>query len=205
MTGDQQPTDPDELRREIAATRADMDRTLAQLEDQVSPRRITQRQTARARSRMQGAREAVMGTAQQAGARGSQAADQAQGRLRDAQQAATEAPQRAEETTRGNPLAAGLVVFGVGALAGSLLPPTPPEQRAAEELRDRFEEPVKDSLRQSGEEVRDQIQEHAQEAAEQTRQTAQESAERVRGETRESAEQVQGQARGAAQTVRSQS
>lgn len=204
MTNDL-PQDPELLRREIARTRADMDRTLAELEDRVSPSRIKERQTQKVRSRWHDVRTSVMGSADEARTRASGMTDEAQGRMQNAQAAAQQAPQRMEDATRGNPIAAGLIAMGVGALVGSLLPPSRPEQQAASELREQFEEPVKRSMQESGEEVKGQLQEHAQQAAEDTKQTAQRGADRVKGEAQGSAEQVQGQAQEAASAVRDRS
>jgi ElaB/YqjD/DUF883 family membrane-anchored ribosome-binding protein len=213
MSNQELPQDPDAIRREIEATRGDMDRTLAELEDRVSPTRIRERQTEKVRSRWHDVRNAVMGSSDDHGSQhGTSVSDQARSTMQGAQEAMhdardtiQDAPHRAEEATRGNPLAAGLVAFGVGALAGSLFPASAPERRAAEELRDRFEEPVKDSLQQSGEELRAELQEHAEEAVEDTKQSAQQAADRVRGDAEDAAEQVQGRAEDAQRSVRSSS
>lgn len=146
--------DPELLRREIAATRADMDRTLAELEDRVSPTRIRQRQTAKVRSRWGEVKTSVMGSADAVQQRGGALADQAQDSLGDAQQAVQQAPEQLESATRGNPLAAGLIAFGIGSLAGSLFPATSPERKVAGELRERVEVDV----RTSAEQVQDQTQ-----------------------------------------------
>ena len=53
------PQDTDTLRHEIQATRSDMDRTLAELEDRVSPTRIKERQAAKVRSRWDDVRTSV--------------------------------------------------------------------------------------------------------------------------------------------------
>jgi gas vesicle protein len=199
------PQEPELLRREISATRTDMDRTLAEIEDRVSPTRIKERQTAKVRSRWADVKTSVMGSADEAQEHGAALADQAQSNLQDAQQAVRQTPQQLEDATRGNPLAAGLIAFGVGALAGSLLPASSPERKVASELRDQFEEPVKEQLQRSGDEVRTELQEHAQDAIEDTKQTAQQAAERVKAEAEDSVEQVQGRAQDATETVRSQS
>jgi hypothetical protein len=159
------PQDPERLRRDIAATRADMDRTLAELEDRVSPSRIRERQTEKVRTRWNDVRTAVMGQANEAGERTS-------GMAHGAQEALQHAPDRVEDAARGNPLAAGLIAFGLGALAGSLFPATGPERRAASQLRDEFEEPARASLQEAADEVRSELQEHAQHAVEDTKQTA---------------------------------
>lgn len=202
------PQDPDLLRREIDTTRSDMGRTLEEIEDRVSPTRIKERQTERVRSRWEGAKTSVMGSADDLRDQGTDVAHQAQGRLDDAQQAVQqtvqETPERIEDATRGNPLAAGLVAFGLGALVGSLFPASPPERRAAAGLQEQFEEPLKQSLKESGDEVKGELQEHAEAAVEETKHTAQEAAERVKTEAQDSAEHVQQRGQEAAEHVREQ-
>jgi gas vesicle protein len=190
--------DPEQIRREIAATRADMDRTLAELEDRVSPTRIRERQTQKLQSRWQETRERVMGASDD----GPSARDRLMGSAHDAQEAVQHAPERMEEVTRGNPLAVGLIAFGVGAVAGSLLPSTGAERRVATELRNEFEEPVREQLQGAGQEIKGELQEHAQQAVEETKQTAQQAAERTQQEAKGSAEQVKQHAQDSAQTVR---
>ena len=208
--------EPEELRRDIARTRADMDQTLAQIEDRVSPSRIKERQVDRLRGRWERTREAVMGSdgpdvgdrAGEVGDRVSQRADEMGDRASDAAQQAAErarqAPDRMEEMTRGNPLAAGLIAFGLGALAGSLAPSSAPERRLASGLRDEFEEPIKSELQAAGDDVKDDLQEHAQQAVEETKQTAQAAAERTSEEAQSRAEEVRGEAERAADNVQEQ-
>jgi gas vesicle protein len=207
---------PEELRRDIARTRADMDQTLAQIEDRVSPSRIKDRQVDRFRGRWERTREKVMGSegpdvseragevgdemahrADQVGERASEAAQHAADRAR-------ETPERVEELTRGNPLAVGLVAFGLGALAGSLVPSSGPERQLATGLRNEFEEPVKSELQTAGQEVKDDLQEHAQQAVEETKQTAQQAADRTTEEARGRAEEVRSEAEQAAENVQEQ-
>ncbi|MFA9430819.1 DUF3618 domain-containing protein [Egicoccus sp. AB-alg2] len=199
--------DPEQLRSEIARTRADMDRTLAELEDRVSPSRIKERQTEKVRGRFQRAKDAVMGAtpdAEQVQGTASDVAGRASGTLQDAGEAIQQAPQRVEQVTRGNPLAAGLVAFGVGALVGSLLPPSRAEQELASELRDNFEDPVRQQVQEAGQEMKTQLQEHAQHAMEDTKQSAQQAVEETRSQAQDAAQQVQGHAQESAQTVREQ-
>lgn len=189
--------DPDELRTEIARTRADMDATLAELEDRVSPSRIKDRQTEKVRSRWRSAKDSVMGSAEDGSARLHGAADSAQA-------AVHEAPDRVEQATRGNPLAAGLIAFGLGALAGTLLPPSKPEQDLATGLRDTFEEPVKQELQTAAHEIQDELEAHAERSVEEVKATAQDAVETTQQEAQRSAEQVQDRARGAADEVQQQ-
>lgn len=180
--------DPEALRAEIARTRADMDTTLAQLEDRVSPSRIRERQTEKVRSRWRSARESVMGSASGGAGSVGDAAGSAQG-------AVQQAPERAEQMTRGNPLAAGLIAFGVGALAGSLLPTSDAEEELAGGLRDTFEEPVKQQLQSAAQDVRGELQDHAQHAAEDVKMRAEEAVATTKEGAQNSAQQVQDRAR----------
>ncbi len=198
------PQDPDLLRREIDTTRSDMGRTLEEIEDRVSPTRIKERQTERVRSRWEGVKTSVMGSADDLRDQGTDVAHEAQGRLDDVQQTVQESPERIEDATRGNPLAAGLIAFGLGALAGSFFPASTPERRAAAGLQEQFEEPLKQSLKESGDEVKGELQEHAEAAVEDTKHTAQEAAERVKTEAQDSAEHVQQRGQEAAEHVREQ-
>jgi hypothetical protein len=66
---------------------------------------------------------------------------------------ASSALEQARKRTWGNPLAAGLVVFGAGWLLSSLLPATEREQQAAAQLKDLAVEkgsPVAQQLGQAG-------------------------------------------------------
>ncbi|MFA9446554.1 DUF3618 domain-containing protein [Egicoccus sp. AB-alg6-2] len=199
--------DPEQLRREIARTRADMDRTLAELEDRVSPTRIRERQTEKVRGGFARAKSAVMGATpdtDQVRGRASGMADSASSTLSEAGDAIQQAPQRLESAARGNPLAAGLIAFGAGALLGSLMPATRAEEQLAGELRDNFEEPVKHQLQDAGQQVKSELQEHAQQAVEETKQTAQQAVEETKSQAQDAAGQVQAHAKDSAETVREQ-
>ena len=202
-----QPQDPEQLRDEIARTRADMDRTLAQLEDRVSPTRIRERQAEKARGGMHRVRDAVMGAApdpSQMRSRAADMADSAGGSLDDAGGTMQQTPEKVEQATRGNPLAAGLIAFGAGALIGSLLPPSRAEEELAGQLRENFEEPVKQQFQQAGQEMKGGLQEHAQRAVEDTKQSAQQAMDETTSQAQDAKDQVQGSAQDSAQNVREQ-
>jgi gas vesicle protein len=187
------PTDETARQREeIHATRQDMGRTLERIEDRVSPARIKERQSEKLRSSFGRVRQSVMGSDNGGSGRISGAAS-------DAREAVEHAPERLEEATRGNPMAAGMIAFGLGALAASMLPTTKPERRVAHQLRDEFEQPVREELQTAGQEVGEHMREHAQHAADEVKETAQDAAERTKDDASSSAERVQRDARDAAQ------
>lgn len=189
-------TSPVERQRvEIEDTRADMGRTLERIEDRVSPTRITQRQTDRLRGRWDRAKDRVMGSdPNQAGI-----ADRMGDATDDAVDAVQDAPERLEHATRGNPIAAGLIAAGVGALAGSLLPSSEPERKLGTNLREEFEEPVRNELQHAAEQMGEELRDEAQHSAEEIKSTAQESAERTRQDAQDSARRLQDGAQAASQ------
>jgi ElaB/YqjD/DUF883 family membrane-anchored ribosome-binding protein len=183
-TATERPTE--RQRSEIDRTRADMGRTLERIEDRVSPTRIKERQTDRLRSRWSRTKDRVMGSDPESASVRDHMGD-ASGRVSDTVQ---EAPERLEHATRGNPIAAGLIAAGLGALAGSLLPTSEPERELGSKLRDELEEPVRSELQHAGEEVRDDLRQDAQHSAEAIRSTAQGSVERTRSDAERSARRV---------------
>jgi hypothetical protein len=140
----------------------------------------------------------VSNTASSAAANVSDAASTAAGAVADA-------PQMARRQTQGNPLAAGLIVFGAGWLISSLLPAGRREQDLASQARDRASDlgrPVAEAARQVAAEVKDNLAQPAQEAVESVRSTATEAGRTVADEGRAAAGQVQGQAQESAGNVR---
>lgn len=197
---------PEEIRREIEDTRADLGTDINELEYKVDPTRIRQQKTYEVkrgvRDRWSRVTDSVMGGREQVG-RHTQSTQSRAGDLTDsAKQGLTEAPQRARQQAQGNPLAAGLIAFGGGMLAAALLPATEKEQQAAQELRDRYAEPVKEELKSVGQQAREELQPKAQEAAERMKETAQEGAEHTREEAKGTAQQLQGEAKDHAQQAR---
>lgn len=195
--------DPAQIRDEIAATRSRMSGTIDALEDRVHPSRVADRNRAKVRSRWQSLRDNVMGsiddlTPDDSGD-GRDAGDVAD----DARQAVRNAPQRVKRRTRGNPMAAGMVAFGLGAIIGSALPETDAEQEAAERAAERVDT---DRLRQEAQrvaqEVREPVEAQARQAAEEVRQTARSEAEDVHSDAQSSAERVRSHAEDEAQQVR---
>lgn len=195
--------DPDQIRREIESTRHGLGETLEDIEDKVTPSRIAERQVDKVRGGIQNVRERVMGSTDDYGYRSSEPGltDRAGSAVDSARQSLTDAPDQAVAQARGNPLAAGLIAFGGGLLLASLLPSTEPEQQAAQTLRDRYEEPVRQGLQEAGQQAKEQMQPAAQQAADSVKQTAQEGAERTRDDAQSSAQTVQGQAQQARQNL----
>lgn len=139
-------TRSDELTREIDATRGRMDRTIDTIGERAGPGRL--------RERMRGAvgntRDTLMGAA-------GDARDEAGGAAGDAMQAV-------RTRSQGSPLAAGLVAFGAGLLAGSVMPESRTENRLASEVQKKAQAPVRDNLQHAAEEVAGRVGDRAEEA-----------------------------------------
>ncbi|MFI6231739.1 DUF3618 domain-containing protein [Micromonospora echinospora] len=224
-------TDPDQIRREIEATRNNLSSDVDALAYKVSPSRIVDDRKQRARGALQNVRDKVMGTASDLGHAGGHAAHSVGDRASSAassvghaahsaassvggaahsaassmQDAAHRAPQTLRRKSQGNPLAAGLIAFGVGWLASSLLPATDREQRAATQVKEKAREHshlVTDKLGEVAGEMKEQLREPAQQATESVKSTAQEAVQTVKDDTRSAAYDVKDQAQHAREQVR---
>lgn len=202
---------PDEIRNEIEATRADLRDDVDRIADRTSPKRIAQRRTDRVRSRAHDLKERVMGAApdretfHEAGQRAQETAhtvrDSVKGTAEQAAETVRSVPGQTARQTQGNPLAAGLIAFGVGLLAGSVISESQAERRAARRLKEQMGgavEPVKQSVMESAQRVKEDARESAQHAAGQVKESAAEAGQATRESTQEQARQVTEQARGSA-------
>lgn len=206
-------TSPDQLRADIENTRAALAEDVDRLADHASPGRIVRRRTSRAVNAAHGLRERVMGMGSQAVGAGSQAMDTVVERTGRATQSvqdeagqlaggardmAMKAPRRVLGPTQGNPIAAGIVAFGAGMLAASLLPGSKAEQKAAGQLSDKageLLEPVREAAAQSAGRLKQDAAQAVQEAAGQVRDTASQAAQTTTQKAQEQAGQVTDTAR----------
>ncbi|MFG2050942.1 DUF3618 domain-containing protein [Micromonospora sp. NPDC048935] len=212
-------TDPDQIRREIEATRNSLSSDVDALAYKVSPSRIVDDRKQRARSALQNVRDKVMGTASDLGHGTGQAAhsvgdrassaassvsDAAHSAATSVSDAAHSAPRVIRQKSQGNPLAAGLIAFGVGWLASSLIPASRREQQAATQLKERVGEhggAVKEKLSEVANELKEELREPAQQAAQSVRSTAQDAVHAVKDDTRSAASDVKDHAQQARHQV----
>lgn len=190
--------DPDAIRAEIERTRVSLSRDVDALGEKVDPRRVVERQTDRVRGAVTSAKEAVFGTAEDVGDRASHAAETASERLGDA-------PHAVVRGTRGNPWAAGLVAFGLGVLASSLIPASRTERRLAETARD--SEPahqLTEAAKAAASDVGESLREPARHAVEAVKETATEGAEAVSATAGDAREHVAAEAETAREHVASE-
>ena len=201
-------SDPDVIRRQIEDTRRELSYDVDALNEKVNPARVVDRRVTAAKGRLTSVKEKVMGSAQDTTSSAHGMASNAAGSVQDAASTAVGAVQQAPDTvirqTQGNPLAAGLIAFGVGWLVSSLLPASEKEKQLAQqaesavrEHKDQLLEPAK----QAAQEIGEQLKPAAQDAVESVKATAQDAASTVAEEGKSAAADVQVQAQQAKQSV----
>ncbi|MCW2702790.1 MAG: hypothetical protein JWQ37_785 [Blastococcus sp.] len=216
-------SDPEVIRRQIEDTRRELSYDVDALNEKVNPARVVDRRVTAAKGRLTSVKEKVMGSAQDttATAQGmasnaagsvqtaaSSAADTVQDAASSAADAVQQAPDAIVRQTQGNPMAAGLIAFGVGWLVSSLMPASQKEKQLAQQAESAVRE-HKDALlepaKQAAQEIGEQLKPAAQDAVESVKSTAQDAASTVTEEGKSAAAEVQGTAQQAKETVQSQS
>jgi gas vesicle protein len=182
--------DPDEIRNDIERTRRELGQDVDALADKVNPGKMAHRQTDKMRRAATRLKDRVMGTA-------SDVVDDAQSAVGHAGEAVADAPRKVTSATQGNPIAVGLIAFGVGLLAASLIPASRHEQEAAEKVKDAAA-PVVEKAKDVAMESADHLREPAREAGEAVKERAAEAVDTVKTEGQEAASDVQTDAKHAA-------
>jgi hypothetical protein len=177
-------TRTDELTAQIQTTRGRMDRTLDDIGDRAGPGRLTDR----LKGAVSNTRDTVMGVA---GDTGESAAD-----------SAADATGAVKVQSKGNPLAAGLVAFGTGLLAGSVLPESRTENKVAREVQSKAQAPLREQVQQSASAVTDQVGERVGEAKDHVAEEGRQAKDGVASDVSDRTDAVKGHAQGAADDVR---
>jgi len=191
-------SNPDEIRDDIERTRANLGQDVDALADKVNPSKIVDRKTRRVRQGFTTLRERVMGAADDAGGTAHDAMSHVGDAAHHAGEAVKDAPHKAASTTRGNPVAVGLIAFGVGWLAASLIPTTRAEQQAAEKAKEAAA-PLVDQVKDVAQETAEHLKEPAKEAAEAVKERAAEAVHTVADEGKSAAADVKDEAQQARQ------
>jgi Protein of unknown function (DUF3618) len=205
--------DPDEIRADIERTRAALSDNVDDLAESVKPKNVAGRQVGKVKEAASNLKDRVMGpddddysgaTVGTVGDKASSARDTVSERASDAREAVRQAPRRMRRKAQGNPLAAGVIAFGLGMLVSSLIPSTEKEREAVSQLQENLE-PVKEKATEVAKDIGENLKPAAQEAAESVRTTAQEGAENVKQEGQSAAADVKDQAQASKETVQQQS
>jgi hypothetical protein len=189
--------DPDRIRDGIAATRSDLVRNVDALADRTMPNRIARRRWEGMKDKMHTMSEKVMGAPRSAASsvgdvasRGERRAEEVAGQ---AAQAARELPHAVAQQAQGNPVAAGIIAFGVGLLAASLMPTTNLERQAVRQLKESGSdliEPMRQPMAESAQRIKEDVKESVSDAAQSVKQTAQEAAQNTADDAKNQAKQV---------------
>ena len=199
--------DPEVIRRDIEATRADLSRDVDALTEKVSPARVVERRVDRAKSAVGSVKEKVMGTQTNPGDGGAlgAASDKASSVASSVGGAATAAPSAARQKTQGNPMAAGMIAFGAGWLISSLLPATEKEKQAASTVKDKASEhsdTLTAPLKEATGKAKENLQGPAQDAVASVKDKATDAASAVKGEAASAKDDVAGSAKQAKDEVK---
>jgi Protein of unknown function (DUF3618) len=188
---------PDQLRREIEETQRGLSSDVNALTEKVTPSRIVERRVGRARRAISGMKTAVMGTASDTTSAASDRMGTAASAVADTMSSAAEtvsdAPAAVRRGTQGNPLAAGLIVFGLGWLTASLLPPSKREQKVADQTKNLAQEHIVPVAGDLADQLKDNLQQPAKQAVESIKSTAHDAGSTVADETRSATGDITGQ------------
>jgi hypothetical protein len=185
-----------ELRRAAEAQRERMGDTLDAIGDRLSPERMLERRKAAVRFRWQRMRDSVMGSpgyeepvTQRVRERASDAAHSAGDSVQSATDQVRRAPQMVADQARGNPVAAGVIAFGAGALLATLIPPSRTEQRLVSEAQPQLQHAA-DELKSVGRDVAEDAKEHARDAMDTVKSAGAEATQHVRDDAGDAADHV---------------
>ena len=183
-------SDPEEIRTDIERTRRELGQDVDALADKVTPSKIAERQTRKVKRAFSRVTDRIMGSA-------SDAVDSTRDAVGNAADTVADVPRKAARATEGNPIAAGLIAFGVGMLVASLVPASRQEQRLAEQAKEAAA-PILDEAKDVAMESADHLREPARDAAESVKERAAEAVDTVRAEGADAASTVQADAKHAA-------
>lgn len=191
-------SNPDQIRADIEATRAELSRDVDTLTQTLSPANIAARQKEKVTSAVTGVKDKTTTTI--FGAR-----DTVMGKAGQVQSASGEAissaPQIARNGAQGNPLAAGMIALGIGWLVGSLLPASRAERRAADTLKEKAA-PLAQEVSEMAKETAQGLQEPAKEAMGQVKSAGSDALQTVKEEGSTTASDVADTAKQGTQNVR---
>jgi ElaB/YqjD/DUF883 family membrane-anchored ribosome-binding protein len=175
-------TDPDVIRDDIERTRANLSSDVNALADEVNPKTVVRRKTQKVTGAIGSMKDSVMGSA-------GEAQDATGHAVHAVGDAASNVPSQVSRRTKGNPLAAGLIAFGVGALVSSLIPASDRERSLASDAKDKAQ-PLVEETKQVAKDTASELKEPAQHAVDAVKQTATDAAGTVKEEGRSAATDV---------------
>jgi len=186
-------SDADKIRADIERTRGELGSNVDALADKVTPSKIMHRQTDKVKGALGSVKDQVLGVA-----------SDARDSVRDAASSTGDGVSNVSDTAvakaKGNPVAVGLIAFGVGLLVSSLIPATEKEKELATGVKDAAQ-PLLSQASDAAKEVADNLKEPAQQAAAAVKDSATEAVDAVKTEASTAAETVKGSAQEAKHKV----
>jgi gas vesicle protein len=191
---------PEAIRANIDRTREELGRDVDALADKVTPSKIAQRQTDKVKGAFSSVRERIMGAADDVGSGIHGAGSSIHDAGSSVVSGASEAGRKVSAKAEGNPLAVGLIAFGVGLVAAALIPASEREKRVAENVKEQAQ-PLMEEAQHAAQEVGQHLKEPAQEAVAAVKESATDAASTVKEEATGSAQTVADRAREARENV----
>lgn len=179
--------DPEAIRQDIERTRRELGNDVDALADKVSPSSIAQRQTEKVKGFGRKVKENVMGVADNATSHLSDATSH----VGDAASHVGGVPSSVMSKAKGNPVAVGVIAFGVGLLAASLIPASSREKELAQTAKDKAA-PLVDDLKETAKGVAEDLKEPAMDAAQSVKETATEAVSNVKDDAQSQTEDIRG-------------
>lgn len=202
--------DPDAIRADIERTRAELSHNVDTLTDTANPKNIAHRQADKVKGAARSVKEHLMGEPDNpydsgrlgGAAHGvSDAATGIKDRASGAVDTIADSPREVRRKARGNPMAAGLIAFGIGYLISSAIPSTQREQDAAERLQEKAA-PLKEAVTDTARELGDRLREPAQDAVQTVKATADDAVSTVKDEGTSAKDDIAGQVQSSRESVR---
>jgi gas vesicle protein len=190
-------TDPDQIRTDIETTRDNLSTDVNALAYKASPDRMVKERTDRFRGAFHGIKDKVMGAASDHGGHRNSAISTVSDTASSVSDSTAAAPAKAKDAAEGNPLAAGLIVFGAAWLISSLLPRTQREHQAAEQVKTAAKEhtgQIKEAVGDAAHQMQEDLREPVQEATESVKSNATNAAQTVKDDTKSATQGVRDQA-----------
>jgi hypothetical protein len=204
-------SDPSVIRAQIEETRANLSDDVDALTEQATPANIAHRQVTKAKRAGSRLLDRILGTAEDVRDAAADKAHELAGDVRGATEEVTERasqwghgvadlPNQAGRQAQGNPLAAGVVAFGIGLLIAAAFPASRKEQELAQAVKEQAQ-PLTDQVATAAREVADNLAAPAKEAVESLRESAGEAVATVQEEGSAAVRDVQGVASDSATEV----
>lgn len=172
---------PEQIQQDIERTRASLSSDVDRLNEKISPTAVVGRRVEKIKGSATTVKDRVMGSPDDGGGlRGmsdtatsgaASARDSMSSAASSVSDAASAAPQHVRRQTQGNPMAAGLIAFGVGMLLSSLAPATDKEREIAKTAQDKATD-LAQPLKEKAQEVAGNLQQPLQDSVEQVKSTA---------------------------------